>query len=1243
MLYHRQKHTLTSLCLGRLLTTLLLCFFISTKAMAGTQDVDQLNFTLDLKDPYWVSASIPKSGPATPAKAYRHIGLPLMLVVNSIPDIPPALTPSQILEQIIQFTVADPSRNNSINHVSEISSLSAKNIGGAFYFANGDFGKTYNKLFKWVAKHNGFGYEITLIGNIHNGSPVKIDEVGKNIVSEFSINDLNKQNTNYQRLSLSHYNSPKFGYQVTLGPGWHKTSSIKTLPGAELAVEQPGTSTIFIAVTADLLDNSPSLNALTSSMLNQLDIEPATSQFLNRQKISHKGIKALELDYQRDTSLGEFISRFRVMEHNGIAYLFAMSTKLDNKNNLEQLFSPLNNINLDSEPPAIDIKKLTAAEALAHKNVHNNIGLYLFEKKRYRNALSYFLNALDVAPNDETILFNTVQTYSYLKKYQEGIAILESHLASESTNSELLSYQAYFHQQLGNIELALLYYAQSFDQGHTNEHDLQAYAQLLSKAGKTDKAFQIINDYLEAYDSIIAQRTLANLYIDADKPQEAIIRLQALREQMPFDEAIAIQLIGIYYTQEQHHKIIELSGQLIEEDHASSDIWYYKGRSQYQLGWYNNAKLTFESLLQIDPTSQNAKDYITHISSLIGEGDNSDLKAPIRALTLPKSLDLKTLNPPSNTQLTDFGAYYIHRIKGYHFEEGEKLRQTQYLKIKILNEKGMTRFSDIQLSFNPFNESIYINELTIRDEQGEIVAQGNVDNYYVMDDSSSGMATQDKNVHIPIPSLAPGHTIELIVTKENHRSSTHIPYKSSYLSSNIPVQHAVIFTQGDLSNIKILSNTQTTQQQKTKAVYLWHQHWPPIYAQEPFQQRSEQYLPTVSFSDKRRDWQQEGDNYLNSIQTKLQTNASILALATELSQGLDNNEQKIKALTHYVQTKINYQAIEFGTRGYTPNSADETLDKRYGDCKDHAVLLQQLSQAAGIKTSLLLVNNRANINKALPSVDQFNHMIVYCDSCQHQFIDTTDKDVDANNTIPWGLAGSQALLLENDSRLISIPQHLEGKNDIYAQRHVSVKPSGQLDISETLTLYGHMAAYFRSFFRGQDSARYSDILQQRYGNISEPVIFQQTEVLNLNDASQPLKVIMDYQSQNTLLEYDDKLMGKFPTTWEELFIAAAQSNSRKSPFEIIYPITFNTELSISHAAEITLDATKLPRNVQKQGNFFIRDSIIQGRQQPTSIKYKVKIATGDYPASQYQQFASEANNASSYLSGPFVFQKTKHD
>jgi hypothetical protein len=77
-----------------------------------------------------------------------------------------------------------------------------------------------------------------------------------------------------------------------------------------------------------------------------------------------------------------------------------------------------------------------------------------------------------------------------------------------------------------------------------------------------------------------------------------------------------------------------------------------------------------------------------------------------------------------------------------------------------------------------------------------------------------------------------------------------------------------------------------------------------------------------------------------------------------------------------VQKELHYEAIEFGRRAYVPKTARETLRDRYGDCKDHAVLLVSMLNAVGVPAELALVNINQRVLPELPNIDQFDHMIV---------------------------------------------------------------------------------------------------------------------------------------------------------------------------------------------------------------------------------------------------------------------------
>jgi len=71
-------------------------------------------------------------------------------------------------------------------------------------------------------------------------------------------------------------------------------------------------------------------------------------------------------------------------------------------------------------------------------------------------------------------------------------------------------------------------------------------------------------------------------------------------------------------------------------------------------------------------------------------------------------------------------------------------------------------------------------------------------------------------------------------------------------------------------------------------------------------------------------------------------------------------------------------AIWLGNGGYVPHDAAAILENRYGDCKDHVVLLESLLKAKGIASVPVLINtsNRYRLPEAATPT-AFNHVLTY--------------------------------------------------------------------------------------------------------------------------------------------------------------------------------------------------------------------------------------------------------------------------
>ncbi|MFO0982904.1 MAG: hypothetical protein U1E76_14430 [Planctomycetota bacterium] len=68
-------------------------------------------------------------------------------------------------------------------------------------------------------------------------------------------------------------------------------------------------------------------------------------------------------------------------------------------------------------------------------------------------------------------------------------------------------------------------------------------------------------------------------------------------------------------------------------------------------------------------------------------------------------------------------------------------------------------------------------------------------------------------------------------------------------------------------------------------------------------------------------------------------------------------------------------------------------------------MLEQLLAAVGIEAQLALVASHGCVRDEIPSVDQFNHMFVYCPGV-NRFLDPTARRMTASAPAPLGLAGA---------------------------------------------------------------------------------------------------------------------------------------------------------------------------------------------------------------------------------------------
>jgi transglutaminase-like putative cysteine protease len=207
---------------------------------------------------------------------------------------------------------------------------------------------------------------------------------------------------------------------------------------------------------------------------------------------------------------------------------------------------------------------------------------------------------------------------------------------------------------------------------------------------------------------------------------------------------------------------------------------------------------------------------------------------------------------------------------------------------------------------------------------------------------------------------------------------------------------------------------------------------------------------------------------------KVQPNAAIAALARQLSAGLPDARARALALSNWVRRNIRYVGVYIGPGGVVPHPAAKVLENRYGDCKDHAGLLEALLAAVGIDSTGALINNgNAYRLPRTPTLGIFNHMITYVPSLD-LYLDSTAEATAAGYLQQSELG--KPVLLTKTGVLAATPSAQTEKNR--TRTWFEIQPDGRSMFKVSKTTLGAIAEPYRQAVRDTKPADREQFVQR---------------------------------------------------------------------------------------------------------------------------------------------------------------------
>ncbi len=743
--------------------------------------------------------------------------------------------------------------------------------------------------------------------------------------------------------------------------------------------------------------------------------------------------------------------------------------------------------------------------------------------------------------------------------YEEGLARMPDWEARFPHSSDLVWRKAYMLAETGHNDEAMREYRRAIhDMGNSTVVALNAYFSFLQVSEQLGK-------HAAEIDRLAVRAGMPHLHTyvvrawqeagDEEKFKVALDRLEREAQVLP---DLNESLVDIYLDKEDYTSALATARRLSEKKNPLGNL--LAGIVLYREGRYSEARREAQECLKLQPTNGEARKLLEVVNAQLGKADSSLFDTPIEPVPLPQGLLAGIPAAP-----TDFagghGAYLQYSGTLYAYRKDQRKRTTHYERFTVTRQSALHRMSERTYRFDPLYERVYVNLLRVYGPGGELIAEGDLANYYSSADSDEVLMSQRKELHLPIPSLEVGCSVELAVSYETLGPQDRMQFKKHILASDMPGQLFFVGVTGDVDDVTILS-ANGIEERPLDGGRLFVANDPVPVTMTPNAPPAKEYLPMLWISAAGRNWSEVSAEYFERVTDFMAPSEEAAAKTRELVGENPDPDQAVARITTFVRDSMTYQGLVFGIHSQIPNYCADILSNRYGDCKDHSFLLMHMLRSAGIKAYPALVDTERAARADLPDMGEFNHMIVYLpDFHGGHFIDATDKFATLAS-VPFGLGGEPALILDpKDPRIVEIPEYRVEDNRVSVSRGMEIKGQDLL-INERVELSGYIAGWLRSLFQDVTEREYpltlSDATDLREFDTVSNVVVE-----NLEDRELPLIVSYSFELPAQFHAVGGLLTGRAPGTWEQLMLNQSPDEAdRRAPIWHRLPLTIDTSAQL---------------------------------------------------------------------------------
>lgn len=1023
----------------------------------------------------------------------------------------------------------------------------------------------------------------------------------------------------------------RYGYRVTLPENFIPEKG-STVP-ADLRASLPESGYFFV-VPLFLPDWPSSAEAISAGFLRCFDIALTDGNLRLEKTLRHaSGFEGHEFSFLRTVDSVVYDFRLHVYHGKALAYLLAaISTKPETK---ARIHGVLDTVEFeDAGRP----ESFTESESHRHGEIYNNIGLYYFQNGDIHSSLNFFQSSTQYQPTEPAFLSNYTIALERLEKGEAALAFLRESL--QASNMQILPPD----EEKRNAQIGPLNLSEVIEKRRAQLVPLWLRLAILeARYGDRQKSLEMFTDAQERYPDLITddavvehvrllevenqketavsvamgciERTgsipvliaLSELFRRDGAFEKSLELLERRRNEFYFNGDLAFERIQALLDASRFRDEVDFCQELDSRMQFRSGLLYYKmATGQAALGLYREAQASLEKALKHSPGNHEIQSFLQQIAAMLGEGQNYELKNVIPQVELPAA-------PPPKETITPLpaGGSDIHyQLCGRILEmDPQGLRVSDHIQVQILTASGAQLFQSFQFAFNPLLETIFVNRARVTNPDGS-VQNTDVSDMYTMDKKDPTMASDDRLLNFSLPGIAAGSKVEIIITRRKKDDTRELQFQEYYFSRGAPVHWTVFAVRGpdaEIQNLKAV-HSPGVETKSEPGLRVWQAHELPAFIPEPGGLPVREIVPWVAVCGLAASWEAQAREYRAQLEAKLTPGDAEQKVLSELPDG--SPAEKIKILYDYVQSRIQYNAIEFGVRGRDPAPASSTLIQRYGDCKDMTVLLCNLLNLAGVPAVPALMHSSTSVLLDLPSLDQFNHMVAVAD--ESVILDPANKFHGCELQPPMNTGKRSLLLLDkNVGRFIQTPDYPADASRIQIVRRVHVPPDGPLQVEEDVLHQGYYAGFFREEMQNIPANYREKVLISRFERTGYHI--ESIQLPGDLSFSGDIHLSVRYQVTGALKNEAEIIVLSLPCLTELNFIRPGSFKLHSLPFQLEYGVT------VQSRTVFKMDNLSFPNGVHYRSHReinFQTDFALQQEGEELIAEYLCTVNPGRYHPDQ---------------------------